>query len=156
LAFKRGPLSEEKKQAIRDGMARRKKGAPTKKERAASLKAARALVPTLTPLGRERRAQCIHRYEDDGSDYLTFRAIGEGLGVTKNAINICYNRAMRKIATELVASQHANGVEPPPGAVERIMALQALEELIIEALQSSVARPDHRSEGYTGGQARSS
>jgi hypothetical protein len=149
MSFKRGPLSEDKKQAIRDGMARRKGGAPSKKERAAAAKDARALVPTLTASGAIRRQQCIHRYPDDGSDYRTFREIGAGLGVTKNAVNMCYNRAMRKIAEELVLSQRVDGGEPADRAVERIMSMQALEELIIEALQSSVARQDHRSGGYT-------
>jgi outer membrane protein TolC len=148
LALKRGPLSDAEKQAIKDGMARRKAGAPTKKERAAAAKEARALVPTLTASGAIRRQQCIHRYPDDGSDYRTFREIGEGLGVTKNAVNMCYNRAMRKIAEELVLSQRVDGMEPAELAIEKIMSMQALEELIIEALQSSVARPDHRSRGY--------
>ena len=147
MAFKRGPLSEEKKQAIRDGMARRQQGAPTKKERAARAKIARAAAPTLTPSGAPRRQQCIHRYPGDGSNYLTFREIGEGLGITKNAVNVCYNRAIRKIAEEVVKMQTLRGLHPATGAVETIMSMPELEEMIIEALQSSAVQLDHRMGG---------
>jgi len=149
MAFKRGPLSDEKKQAIRDGMARRKGGAPTKKQRAASAKMAKMLTPTLTPSGALRRQQCVHRYPGDGSNYLTFREIGEELGVTKNAVNLCYNRAVRKIAEEVVKMQTLRGLHPAIEAVNRIMSMPELEEMIIEALQSSAVQLDHRKEGYT-------
>ena len=136
MAWKRGPLSDEKRQAIKDGMARRRAGAPTKKERAVAARDAKALAHPLTVSGAIRRQQCIHRYPDDGSDYKTFREIGEGLGVTKAAVNMMYNRAMRKVAEELVKSQRVDGMEPAELAVERIMSMPELEEMIAEALSA--------------------
>jgi len=135
MALKRGPLSDEKRQAIREGMARRKAGAPSKKERKAAAKIEKALNPTLTPSGVPRRQQCIHRFPGDGSDYLTFREIGEGLGITKNAVNVSYNRSMRKIAEELVKSQTVVGMAPAIEAVERIMSMPEFEEIIAEMLE---------------------
>lgn len=144
MAFKRGPMSDADKQAISDGWARRKAGAPTKKERRAADAAVKAAAPPLTKLGKIRKLHSVHRYEGDGSGYKTFNEIGRICGVSSNAVNVIYLRAVRKIAEELVSSQRVDGGEPADRAVERIMSMQALEELIIEALQSSVARPDHR------------
>jgi hypothetical protein len=135
MAWKRGPLSDEKRQAIKEGMARRKAGAPTKKERAVAARDAKALVNPRMASGAIRRQQCIHRNPDDGSGYKTFREIGEGLGVTKNAVNMMYNRAMRKVAEELVKSQRVDGMEPAELAVERIMSMPELEEMIAEILE---------------------
>ena len=136
MSWERGPMSDENKQAISQGWARRKAGAPTKKERRAIARK----QPTLTQLGHIRKPHPIHRYAGDDSGFLTFQQIGDACGVSKNACNVIYNRGLRKIAEEVMMLQTPPGVSPTRMTVEQLMAMPEFEELIIEALQSSVVQ----------------
>lgn len=138
MAFKRGPLSAEKKQAISDGMKRRREGAPTKKQRRAADAAVKAAAPPLTKLGKVRKLHSVHRYSGDSSGYRTFAEVGKVCNVSNNAVNVIYLRAVRKIAEEILRLQTAPGMAVDAAAVEALIILPEFEEMVSEALEGRV------------------
>ena len=136
MAWERGPMTDEHKQKIKDGWARRKAGAPTKKERRVAAKA----VPPLSPLGKVRKLHSVHRYSGDGSGYLTFAEIGKVCNVSNNAVNVIYLRAVRKIAEEILRLQTAPGLAVDAAAVEALIILPAFEEMVADLLDEKASR----------------
>ena len=135
MSWERGPMSDENKQAIKDGWARRKAGAPTKKQRRATVKATNAACPPLTKLGKVRKLHSVHRYSGDGSGYLTFAEVGAACNVSSNAVNVIYLRAVRKIAEEVLQLITAPGLAVDATAVEALIILPEFEECIREELE---------------------
>jgi hypothetical protein len=133
-------MSDENKQKIKDGWARRKEGAPTKKQRRAGAKAKNAANPPLSPLGNVRKIHSVHRYSGDGSGYRTFAEIGVVCNVSNNAINVIYLRAVRKIAEEVLRLQTAPGMAVDAAAVEALIILPAFEEMVADILDEKASR----------------
>jgi hypothetical protein len=140
MAWERGPMTDEHKQKIKDGWARRKAGAPTKKERRAGTKAKNAASPVLSPLGHVRKIHSVHRYSGDGSGYRTFAEIGAVCNVSNNAVNVIYLRAVRKIAEEILRLQTARGLAVDAAAVEALIILPAFEEMVADLLDEKASR----------------
>ena len=128
-------MSDEHKQKIKDGWARRKAGAPTKKQRRAVVSAAKAANPPLTKLGNVRKLHSVHRYSGDDSGYKTFAEIGAVCNCSSNAVNVIYLRAVRKIAEEVLRLQTAPGMAVDAAAVEALIILPEFEEMVSEALE---------------------
>ena len=137
MSFKRGPMSDEHKLKISEGWKRRKAGAPTKKQRRAADAAVKAAAPPLTKLGKVRKLHSVHRYEGDGSGYLTFNEIGKVCGVSSNAVSVQYLRAIRKVAEEVLRLHTAPGMAVDAAALEALIILPAFEEMVAEALECS-------------------
>jgi hypothetical protein len=128
-------MSDAHKLKISEGWARRKAGAPTKKQRRAADAAVKAAAPPLTKLGKVRKLHSVHRYEGDPSGYRTFAEVGAICGVTSNAVNVQYLRAIRKVAEEVLRLQSKPGMAVDPAAVEAIIILPAFEEMVAEMLE---------------------
>jgi len=140
MAWERGPMSDEHKQKIKDGWARRKAGAPTKKQRRAVVSAAKAANPPLTKLGNLRKLHSVHRYSGDDSGYKTFAEIGAVCNCSSNAVNVIYLRAVRKIAEEVLRLQTAPGMAVDAAAVEALIILPVFEEMVADMLDEKASR----------------